>query len=1447
MTGPGEKRFGDYEIIRELGRGGFGVVYEAIEEKLNRRVAIKIYHVAFALSEKQRERFEREAKIASQIDHAGILPVYKIGDVDGTPFLVMQFIEGCSLDHVIKRLQTGALDTIRRSTFLSAVEAEYGGSTLSKRVDGAEGEDAESASKDTSHAETAAQIIAQAADALHAAHLKKIYHRDLKPANLILRKDGRLFVSDFGLARDTTLATLTRTGEFHGTPHYLSPEQMLADRTSVDHRTDIYSLGATLYAILTLSPPHEGASTTDLLQHIVFKRPAPVRKRNPAIPNDLALVVHKAMELNPDDRYDTMSEFADDLRRFLAHEAVTARPIGRAGRAVRWIGRHRKKAMVFCLLFVVIVLAGSWLVSDLVEKRETLERATQAEIDHVHVNVGVVTNLLDEKQVVLALQKLAPLRHSYGEHEVVEKTVLKVEQAALVQLEAFVALFDKDLTETQPDSLVEGAHKVRGILDMAPHLLPPDGHETYRPLLERAVKIEKALDLHTSLRTMFDTDPEKVQDGLARAIGFALQQDIDPYLLNAGVGGRQETHREGADRAFTIIVPGQSGEQTEGGLVFGGYAIESDDPPYRDLEGVDVTGSFVLCIRRCPHYGDPRNPFGDQNQPDSVSAFVRKAEVAQLAGAAGLLIVNQPGGENDGKLYASRLSSRNIPAHLIIPVLNIRRDIADAWLANTGKTIKSLHASYLDELKPRSFVVPDIELSFGKRLPADSPLKEMAELLPFLWSEGSVVPDDKSRQLILGLAALMPGDFSDEILRQALLEDNEADRNWVARLLFTNPRPRLKQDLKRSLAKCLAKWPEVPPSAFQIAEAPRHPILSSIDWDLRKKWYRDQDVLKPQKFTIYDDVSALGYLLGALWKVDEAYAMLMAKKVLPRGEWVAVEILRRAPEKDLADLLVAANDALESKLKGLRETSPSSSREGLERPTTQSIAIFRAMVGDSLADLNDPRGADILLPLIEAGPACSVRYDLEHVLESIAKFHPPLLTDSVFDFYLLPEKEGDRIEDAREVARNLLQHPVRFARIEERILDILGDEGDRRILCILDLLNFSMIKAEFCPELKARILELQQHPNEEVRHRALFAHDPKDDGDLVSMLKTALANASLKVRHDARAALINSVDRSKSGASPEVVELLLDQVIHSDDPDTVRAPSSSFTINSSLLRKMRRGWRSLATDLLLEEQNVQQTRALLKQKLKSSDDQSLPRIMDIVATPAGQRELAPSLEAELEPLLQHANPMIRCRALQTRSDLNDETRPVAADLLDRKDDELNDQILKWLCTGSRVRAILLPENESLSSRFTTEDGVLEKRFAELFLEGLGRCTDLADWPESEWRKARDLVVRMPVEFGQKVAYSANAAAWRLVDPDTPVPGAAHLALSLAEIAVRETNSTNSSYLDTLACAWYQLGDPAKAVKFQERALERLAPDDEDRPELLMNMKRFRKALEGPKK
>jgi WD40 repeat protein/serine/threonine protein kinase len=392
---------GDFRLLREVGRGGMGVVYEAVQISLSRRVALKVLPFAAALDAKQLQRFKNEAQAAAHLQHQNIVPVHYVGCERGVHFYAMQFIDGQTLAAVIQELRQLARPKGDAAAAGGLAEELASGRWAPTKRNGIEAPpttayvpapapladtapvaalSTERSTKSAAFFRTVAHLGVQAAEALEHAHQLGIIHRDIKPANLLVYGRGHLWVTDFGLARLGNDAGLTMTGDLLGTIRYMSPEQALAQRVAVDARTDVYSLGVTLYELLTLQPAYNGQSREEVLRQIAFEEPRPPRRLNKAVPAELETIVLKAMAKVPEERYATAQELADDLRRFLEDKPIRANRPSLRQRAVKWARRHKTvvRAAVVVLVLAVVALAAStmfiWRAKEEVDQALERER-----------------------------------------------------------------------------------------------------------------------------------------------------------------------------------------------------------------------------------------------------------------------------------------------------------------------------------------------------------------------------------------------------------------------------------------------------------------------------------------------------------------------------------------------------------------------------------------------------------------------------------------------------------------------------------------------------------------------------------------------------------------------------------------------------------------------------------------------------------------------------------------------------------------------------------------------------------------------------------------------------------------------------------------------------------------------------------------------------------------
>jgi WD40 repeat protein/serine/threonine protein kinase len=453
---------GDFRIVREIGRGGMGVVYEAEQLSLGRRVALKVLPFAAAMDPKQLQRFKNEALAAAHLQHTNIVPVHYVGCERGVHFYAMQYIEGQTLGAVIS-----ALRELAEQEPANPAPGAQAGSALVRELASGKWEPAkrrgaevvgscggeqptgpylgtspvldvtpplavlstERSNTSPAFFRTVAHLGVQVAEALEHAHQLGVIHRDIKPANLLVDGRGRLWVTDFGLAHCRSQPGLTMTGDLLGTLRYMSPEQALAKRTTVDARTDVYSLGVTLYELLTLQPAYNGRNREEILRQIAFEEPRVPSRLNRSVPAELETITLKAMAKNADERYGTAQELADDLRRFLEDKPIKAKRPSLRQRAVK-CGRRHKTVVRAALVVLVLALAGLavsfaliWQANRDMRRALYFEHIARADREWSANNLRQVEQLLEACPVDLRgwewnylkrlrLQGVPPLRHA---------------------------------------------------------------------------------------------------------------------------------------------------------------------------------------------------------------------------------------------------------------------------------------------------------------------------------------------------------------------------------------------------------------------------------------------------------------------------------------------------------------------------------------------------------------------------------------------------------------------------------------------------------------------------------------------------------------------------------------------------------------------------------------------------------------------------------------------------------------------------------------------------------------------------------------------------------------------------------------------------------------------------------------------------------------------------
>ena len=410
---PTPESIGDYRILREIGRGGMGVVYEAEQRTLGRHVALKVLPRQGARGVTGIERFRREARAAARLHHTNIVPVFEVGEDNGELYYAMQFIRGQALDEVLKELghrhrllswkKNSDLDQSDGSqnvihSLMSGFRPEGDSSaenavtdetqaqattsdTISEResvVLPGHSESSETDGRRYHYFRSVARVGIQVAEALDYAHREDVVHRDIKPSNLLLDTHSRVWITDFGLAKTDDDVTLTKDGDLIGTARYLAPERL---KGSSDGRSDIYGLGLTLYEMLLFRPAYDASDRVVLMQQVLHAKPSRLRQADSRIPRDLETVINKAIEKEPGNRYQTAADMAADLRRFIDDQPIHARRATSLERAWRWCRRNPLTAALTATIVVVATIGFAGVVTQWKTAQEERDDARNANRD----------------------------------------------------------------------------------------------------------------------------------------------------------------------------------------------------------------------------------------------------------------------------------------------------------------------------------------------------------------------------------------------------------------------------------------------------------------------------------------------------------------------------------------------------------------------------------------------------------------------------------------------------------------------------------------------------------------------------------------------------------------------------------------------------------------------------------------------------------------------------------------------------------------------------------------------------------------------------------------------------------------------------------------------------------------------------------------------------------
>ena len=453
VRSPKLERLGEFRILGMIGRGGMGVVYRAEQESLGRKVALKVLPASALLTSEHVVRFKREAQAAARLHHTNIVPVYGVGEDCGVHFYVMQYIEGQGLDAIIKELSRSRATRGRVQSLLGEAESASASETVALAGCLETGRfpvshlDLETAMATPSPLEKAnarltraecpstielpthaikgaipnghadhsgraairlgrpfvqsvARIGAQVADALEYAHSQGVLHRDIKPSNLLLDRDGSTWIADFGLAKLSGSEDLTQSGNFVGTLRYMAPERF---RSKGDARSEVYSLGLTLFELITLRPAFEASDYDSLIKKVSQEQPPRLRTLAPETPVDLQTIIEKAIAREPEHRYQSAGALADDLKRFLEDRPILARRTSAAERLLRW---SRRNPLVASLIAAVIALGALLTAGSMASAVRSAARAEEGRRQLVRMNVASASERMDSGDLLHALPRL---------------------------------------------------------------------------------------------------------------------------------------------------------------------------------------------------------------------------------------------------------------------------------------------------------------------------------------------------------------------------------------------------------------------------------------------------------------------------------------------------------------------------------------------------------------------------------------------------------------------------------------------------------------------------------------------------------------------------------------------------------------------------------------------------------------------------------------------------------------------------------------------------------------------------------------------------------------------------------------------------------------------------------------------------------------------------------
>lgn len=379
---PVMEQIGPWRLVREIGHGGMGIVYEAVNEESGVLAALKFLLSAGGMDQRRLDRFRQEARVIERLSHPNIVQLRSVEQIDGHHFLVMQLIDGISLDRVVGSISTHNTATTGNTTATEAKSSRHPHAQVNLQTTWWDEKLFYSGSNRFRYVAT---LVQQAAQSLSYAHAQRVIHRDIKPSNLLVDRNDFLWITDFGLAQIQGEHGLTATGDLLGTLRYMSPEQAMASRVPVDHHTDVYSLGVTMYELLCGKPAFDAEDRKELLRQVLFDDPTSLSSNDEPIPVALQIICEKAMQKDARHRYSTAGEMADDLFRFLSDSPIRARRPRTWELGLRWCKRNTALAASITMLTVLLIVltVGRFIYNEMSERHERtvnlLKRTVAAE------------------------------------------------------------------------------------------------------------------------------------------------------------------------------------------------------------------------------------------------------------------------------------------------------------------------------------------------------------------------------------------------------------------------------------------------------------------------------------------------------------------------------------------------------------------------------------------------------------------------------------------------------------------------------------------------------------------------------------------------------------------------------------------------------------------------------------------------------------------------------------------------------------------------------------------------------------------------------------------------------------------------------------------------------------------------------------------------------------